>query len=155
MNTTQGGDASFSVLDPRVPMLAAKAALQLDRCIIDRTHSGSPGEKDLAAVRELGSMLRSATGPAVGPSAKGLIDPASIAALSQAIVRYDSSFNESSDKFAAGLRSVVEQLTVERLAVCDTSILAAVRDFFVVLSNLAATSQQSRYRLRPASPFRK
>lgn len=155
MNTIHSERPAFSVLDPRLPMLAAKAALQLDRCRLARESTSSAETPDLGAVSELGSMLKSATATPCWGSSKGLFDPPSIEALSQAIGRYESDFTQSSERLMEGLKELVEKLTVENIAKCDESVLAAVRDFFVALSDLAATGQRSRYRTRPVSPFRK
>ena len=146
---------SFSVFDPRLPMLAAKAALQVDQCLVARRSTEFHGQPDLGAVSELGSMLKSAASQSSVAATRRLIDPASIAALSQAIGRFQISSTESSDKFFAGLATLVDTLTSERIKACENQTLEAVRDFFVVLSDLAATDQQMRYRTRPVTPYRK
>ena len=137
-------------LDPDLPMLAARAAMELD-------NYKRSGEASFTAVKLLAERLKNSfqTGAAMASPCKAWLDSGTVSLVGRAL-------NSSS---WAGQVSTIEQLSSElwevarRLENVNTTPaeqpIEKIRDFCIALSECAASYRQAFHDLRPTHPFRR
>lgn len=146
---------AFRALDPQLPLLAAKAAVQLDniRLWLDRRLS-EPPRRDavIALVERLTGTLQDAR-----RNARTLFDPITervfSSALAQSCHGQQPAGNDEFDAAANSLAGLIRRLEVGEEILPQE--LATWRDFCIALSTLSASKQQSVYGTRPYQPHRR
>jgi hypothetical protein len=135
-------------LDPDLPMLAARAAMELD-------NYRSSGDRGFFAVKQLSRRLRNSFQSQGAATHKALLDSGTVTLLGRAL---------NSSKWAGDV-STIDQLSAELWEVAERlegvegdpgqQPIEKIRDFCVALSECAASYRQAFYDLRPPHPFRK
>ncbi|SRR6266496_322260 len=137
-------------LDPELPMLAARAAMELD-------NYRSSSEASFAAVKHLSLRLKNCfqSGGGTAVPFKALLDSSTVSLVGRAL---DSSR-------WAGKVSTIDQLGTELWEVAQRlekveadpagQPIEKIRDFCVALSECAASYRQAFHDLRPSHPFRR
>ena len=146
--------AMFRALDPELPILAARAAMQLD-CLIVRSQEGKehPNVR-LDAVRELAELVShvgAETSHAHG--VRSLMDPVTATVFSKAFSDTSSTSLRSYSELSDAARNLSGMFTRINEEGCES--LSLLRDFCVRLSSYAASQRQSANRGRSPQPFRK
>lgn len=137
----------LQIMDPDLPLLASKAAIELDNAI-----AGRPA--DLEPVKRLASLLRDSIGQADTPgSLKSLMDPPTVTALGRALRESGGTGSITTvDQLFAKSREIADRLTDTRSGT-DKDHLRWAREFFVALARGAVAhrhSARSRRRTHPA-----
>ncbi len=137
----------LQIMDPDLPLLASKAAIELDNEI-----AGRPA--DLEPVRRLASLLRNSIAQAdTAGSLKSLMDPSTVTALGRALSESGGAGSITTvDQLFAKSRDIADQLT-DSGSGTDKVDLRWAREFFVALARGAAAhrhSARSRRRKHPA-----
>lgn len=145
----------FSVFDPALPLLAAKAALQLDKLRID-AGSVHTAEARVDAVEKLQHLLQGTADSTQQGTQRALVDPLSARVLSEAVSQFgEKKTIDSFEELWTRLAELLALLNPATLRALKPEQLAAVRDFFLALSNQAAAGQSVHVRVRPTSRYRK
>jgi hypothetical protein len=145
----------FSVFDPALPLLAAKAALQLDKLRIEMgsTHAT---EAQVDAVEKLQHLLQGTADSSQQGTQRALVDPLSARVLSEAVSQFgDKKRINSFEELWTRLAELLTLLNPATLRALKPDELATARDFFLALSNHAAAGQSTHVRVRPTSRYRK
>jgi len=152
--TTRSTKVELRALDPDLPMLAARAAMQLDTFISASRNGEKTQEIRTDAINKLAAMVTSVTLPRAAESpARALMDPLTANIVSRA-------YSEASN---APLRSWKDlELAANKLSEMFKSVshpgergqdplvsLQLLRDFCVKLSEYAASKRQLAYGERP------
>ena len=145
----------FSVFDPALPLLAAKAALQLDKLRID-PGSARTSAVSVDAVEQLQHLLQGTADATQQGAQRALVDPLSARVLSEAVAQFaEKTRIDSFEELWTQLAQVLALLDPSALRALTPEQLAAVRDFFLALSNHAAAGQSAHVRVRPTARYRK
>jgi hypothetical protein len=145
----------FSVFDPALPLLAAKAALQLDKLRVD-TVNDKTSEVRVDAVEKLQDLLQGTADSTQHGTQRALVDPLSARVLSEAIAQFGEKKRiDSFEELWTRLGELLALLNPTTLRALKPDQLAIARDFFLALSNQAAAGQSAHVRVRPASRYRK
>lgn len=145
----------FSVFDPALPLLAAKAALQLDKLRIDMG-SVHTSEVRVDAVEKLQHLLQGTADSTQQGTQRALVDPLSARVLSEAVSQFGEKKRiDSFEELWTRLADLLALLDPSALRALKPEQLASVRDFFLALSNHAAAGQSAHVRVRPTSRYRK
>lgn len=142
-------------LDPELPILAARAGVQLDNLIARLRKQDDISESPLDAVTQLAGLVSEVKGKNLEAEAvKALWDPVTASVLSRA---YSEANNQPSMKSFSDLIQAATKLaelfgTVSNSKIGDLELL---RDFCVKLSDYAASRRQSVFNARPYQPYRK
>lgn len=143
----------FSVFDPALPLLAAKAAMQLDRLRVARERNDADAVR-VDAVEKLQSMLNHvAAGDIVGGT-RAFVDPFSLQVLSDSFSEPNNRVGSLEDLWKR-LGQLLQSLDPATLANLNNQQLGQLRDFFLALSNYSAAGQLSTARTRPTTIYRK
>lgn len=137
-------------LDPELPMLAARAAMELD-------NYKSSGEMDFAAVKTLSLRLRNSfqNGGGAAVPCKALLDSSTVSLVGRALNSSSWAGKVSTiDQLSAELWDVAHRLEKVEAAPAEQPI-EKMRDFCVALSECAASYRQAFHDLRPSHPFRR
>ena len=138
------------VVDPDLPFLASRAAIELDNLLLGRS-------KTLISVIALATRLRNSFRlDANGGSPRSLVDPATLTVLGEAINRSTvhpplTSVEDLIKKACA----IADDLTKKTDPKDDRESLIWARAFCVALSHLASAYHKSIFDLRPPHPFRR
>ena|SRR2546422_2614648 len=137
-------------LDPDLPMLAARSAMELDNFI-------STGETNFTAVKELSARLRNSFSQTSSPpkTHKALLDSSTVSLIGRALnssrwIDKVSTVDQLSDE----LWDVAQRLDKIETEPAQQPI-EKIRDFCVALSECAASYRQAFHDLRPSHPFRR
>lgn len=141
--------SAFLALDPKLPLLAARAAVEIDNLLIDTARN--PASGSLEAVEKILSLIQNAPPASAngGDSAKSFSDPLSNALFARA---YDSSLKKLAVDSDNSLRTAMETLSkqLSEHATSNTDFLRAFRDFFLALSiavsNTRAVTANDRFK---------
>jgi len=145
----------FSVFDPALPLLAAKAALQLDKLRIDMGNAET-SEVRVDAVEKLQHLLQGTADSTQQGTQRALVDPLSARVLSEAVSQFgEKKHIDSFEELWSRLAELLVLLNPATLRGLKSEQLVAVRDFFLALSNHAAAGQSAHVRVRPTSRYRK
>ena len=145
----------FSVFDPALPLLAAKAALQLDKLRIDPGNAQT-SEARVDAVEKLQHLLQGTADSTQQGTQRALVDPLSARVLSEAVSQFgEKKPIDSFEELWTRLAELLVLLKPATLRALKPEQLVAVRDFFLALSNQAAAGQSAHVRVRPTSRYRK
>lgn len=132
-----GGQARFRVLDPELPILAARAAIQFDRIIAGRpiVPGGTDDIKKLAGLFSTPGYENAA-----GNQLKSMIDPVSVDVFTRAYSQSIGAKLQSWNDLKNALQKVVELLNKKEV---DNSKeqLNALRDFCIHLSDYSASQR--------------
>lgn len=144
----------FRALDPQTPLLAAKAAIQLDNLLL-RRRGVYPHETPVDAWERLGQLLFVITNGNRDKGAyRALIDPVSASVLRNALEQRPQKIT-SSDQLLEALRNIVRIIDRDALEKLADEQLAFLRDFCVALSNESAASRQSAIGSRPLPSYKR
>ena len=129
---------AVSILDPDLPFLASRAAIELDNLLLAQPSS-------LSAVQDLGKRLREATELRTsGSDCRTLMDPPTVSAISDALSAVGSVSVKSLSELAAEAHKVAGDLQG-----CspgqERQLIERARLFCLTLSQLATSYQQSVY----------
>ena len=139
----------FRALDPDLPLLAARAAVQLDRLII----KGSTGNEPMDALKELSAMLSGVRMKAQGGGCeKELLDPFSVTILNRALVKSspeqpiksESDFIEATQTLAKSLDTPSDN---------SLDVLKNIRNFCIHLSNYSSAQRQIAFSGNPKPSY--
>lgn len=145
----------FSVFDPALPLLAAKAALQLDKLRIN-PGSAHTSEVRVDAVEKLQNLLQGTADSTQHGTQRALVDPLSARVLSEAVSQFGNKKRiDSFEELWTRLGELLALLNPATLRALKPDQLAVARDFLLALSNHAAAGQGSHMRVRPTSRYRK
>lgn len=142
--------APLHVIDPDLPFLASKAAIELDNLILGRT-------SDLKSVNILAEKLRhSFEIDETNGERRSLLDPTTLTILGEAINKSETQPTVTKEKDLINKAwSIADELLQEKNLKDDSGRLEWARAFCVALSSLTAAYHRSIFDLRPPHPFRR
>lgn len=148
---------TFWALDPQLPLIAAKAAVQLDRLISSKRREGEPIARSYDAIKQLAGFFDgSIAGAEAGQMDKCFVDPVGLTLFAKA---YNHSHQAEPVRTKQELQSAAQKLSRAladpETSKNDDSSLASLRDFCVALSDYAANSRKIILGNRQEHPFRK
>lgn len=150
--TAKHTEPMFRALDPELPLLAARAAMQIDNLIVLRASGEDIRNAPIDAFRRLSGLI-SHVGEVRGRTThvRSLMDPVTARVFSQA---YSDASNQSLKSWQE-LSVAARKLSVLFGKGTDNSPehLELMRDFCVKLSNLSASQRQMTYGGRPKSRY--
>jgi hypothetical protein len=154
-NSPQPMKRPFRALDPRLPALAATAAVQLDNLLL-RQKGVTTAPAELDAVEDLARLLKAALVSGQSGDVRALMDPITTSVFTSA---YKESHQGAQLQSLEDLSTVASQLLSEFLSVESAQqsekLLSSMRDFCIALSNFAASKQESVYGGRQQHPHKK
>jgi hypothetical protein len=148
-STIEITSARLRALDPDLPMLAARAAMELD-------NFKSTGETAFTAVKDLSARLKNSfeNGGSTSVPYKALLDSSTVTLVGRALNSSKWAGNVSTiDQLSSELWDVAQRLEQVEIAPAEQPI-EKIRDFCVALSECAASYRQAFHDLRPSHPFR-
>jgi hypothetical protein len=154
---TPASPSELRALDPDLPILAARAAMQLDRAIgATRRGQAVPGLR-FDAIEELSRRVSQVSASISGGTAsRALVDPLTASVLSRAYAEATHAPLQSwqdLEKAASELSRLFEQASHHPKKAPDpVAGLELLRDFCVKLSEYAALKRQLAYGERPVPP---
>jgi len=143
----------FRALDPQLPLLSAKAAVQLDNLRLKMAGQFA-SEPRIDAIQALVQRLTGALDAVT--SSKALFDPITETVLSSALAQshHDQMTKQKDFRLAADeLTKLLQRL--EKNQATSQEELASWRDFCIAVSTLSASKQQSIYGTRPHHAHRR
>lgn len=143
-----GETAPLTVLDPDVPFLAARAAIELDNLRLGRSIG-------FGAVHDLAARLRRSSAPAEEQELCGRLtswDPPTVSAMSEAICAWTSQRPRSLEALVQEAWSLAQSLQSTN---SDDELLGLEKatHFCRILSERATAYQQSMYEPEVETPF--
>lgn len=143
------GAPTFRALDPELPRLAARAAFQLDNLRL-LAEGKSTGESKTDAIDQFAHRLQRALTLSAPPGdRRALLDPLTTSLLHEAVIQGKQNQPTTLNDVLAEVGKLTRELIqVEqfRLQVDD---ITALRDFCLVVSDLAASKQRHLRSSRP------
>jgi hypothetical protein len=148
---------ALRALDPDLPIVAARAAVQLDAAIAIATGNARPTELRTDAIDQLAGMMTNITSSIAGPAAKSLVDPLTMNLVSRAYSDSShaslSSFNDLQEA-AQTLSKMFEKVSGGKERGAELlKMLETLRDFCIKLSEYAASKRQLAYGNRPTVSY--
>ncbi len=135
------------VLDAGLPLIAAKAAVELDRFAADST-------EELPSVGILAKLIENSVDAAQGSSPKSLMDPSTITVMSYAIE--NSEWSSSSPPTTVSELAKIALKIGKSLSNADSnSDISKLREFCVALSRCSANYRLSIFGTKAPHPFRR
>ena len=133
-------------LDPRLPLWASRAAVQLDNLINKKS-------SDLSAVAHLLQLLKEDLSSGVS---SGWSDPSDEAVFYQAFQKtHPDDHLESLGDVRAAARKIMLQLEVASKSTFDTNLLEKLRDFCIALSRFSQSYGKELMGGEQTHPYRK
>jgi hypothetical protein len=140
--------SKLRALDPSLPMLAARAAMELDNYKLT-------GEVSFEAVKHLCLRLRNSFAINGGGGAKALLDSSTVSIVGYALNSSNWAGQISTiDQLGNKLQEIAEGLEGAESTPANAPI-EKMRDFCVALSKSAASYRQAFNDLRPSHPFQR
>jgi hypothetical protein len=154
----QAPGGELQVLDPDLPLIAARAALQLDVFLAGLRNGTEVGRGRVDAIQSLSRMVSSLTGGQAEGGMRNLVDPITADVLSRAYTEAAHSaplstwqqLEQAIHDLAAKLSQVGMGTTKEN----QVQALVVLRDFCLRLSEYAANKRQIAYGEKPRSQYR-
>lgn len=150
--------AELRALDPDLPIIAARAAMQLDLFIASVLRHEPLHELRTDAIKQLGTMISSLNGAATG-GLRCLVDPLTANLLSKAYSDASRAQLTSLQELEGAMKTLGQMLAeASKQEVHQKDPLKAltlVRDFCVKLSEYAASKRQLAYGERPVPAYRR
>ncbi len=157
-STGHRSTAELRALDPDLPIIAARAAMQLDLVIGSIQHNEQLGQLRTDAIKQLATMISNLNGNAAG-GLKCLVDPLTANLLSKAYSDASRAQLNSLQELEGAMKKLgqmlVEASTQEVPQQDPVRALTLVRDFCVKLSEYAASKRQLAYGEKPVPAFRR
>jgi hypothetical protein len=155
-NQPQGGE--LQVLDPELPLIAARAALQLDVFLAALRTGTSVAHGRVDAIESLSRMVSSLTGGQAAGGVHALVDPMTADVLSRAYTDAAHSAPLSTwqqlEQAIHDLAGKLAQVGVGSTRDDQVQALVVLRDFCLRLSEYAANKRQIAYGEKPRSQYR-
>ena len=152
-DVAKAAGVGLRALDPDLPIVAARAAVQLDAAIAAANGKLKTAELRTDAIGQLAEMITSVN-LAISPqaAAKSLADPLTVSLVSRAYS--DASHAnlrslEDLQEAAKTLSRMFEKVSAQKQGGDLLQALATLRDFCIKLSEYAASKRQMAYGNRP------
>ena len=144
--TTNQDQEMLRALDPDLPFLAARAAVELDNLILNQPTS-------LDSVKQIASLLQGSTTLAAGGQRKSLMDPATVDLVGRAIIAQGDQVMTITALAEVAARIADELASTEQDP--KRNLLEKMRTFCVALSREASAYMSPEIETESPHPFRR
>ena len=133
---------AFRALDPELPGLAARAAFQLDNLRLHAEGKSTPDPRTDAIEKFATQLERAVTLPSPAADRKSLLDPMTTSLLHEAVVQGKQNQPTSLDDVLAEVGKLAKELIQIESFQKEVASITALRDFCLVVSDLASSKQR-------------
>lgn len=142
------GDKGIRILDPKLPILAAEAAIDIDNMLLG-------GDVNKEAIHQLAAQLNNSfTIEGAGGTHHNLMDSATLTILGEVIADTEDTSSLEVEGLLKKVAEIANELSSEN-PLDNQRALERARDFCIALSRAAVSFNSSIIDLEPAHPFRK